>query len=147
LISKNADHHPWKLSKTVLPQHTDHAGVMWHGAYVSWLEEARIEALSSIGLPYKELSSQGLELPVVSLKIKYIKAANHGDQIEMHSFCLPRNGIRLPWKTTFLKGGISLLASAEVELVLVKVEGDDKKLMKTLPLSFYQALSDLQKGP
>ena len=27
---------PWKLSKLVLPQHTDHAGVMWHGTYVNW---------------------------------------------------------------------------------------------------------------
>ena len=24
---------PWRLRKRVLPQHTDHAGVMWHGAY------------------------------------------------------------------------------------------------------------------
>ena len=22
----------WKLTKTVLPQHTDHAGLMWHGS-------------------------------------------------------------------------------------------------------------------
>ena len=26
------------LTKRVLPQHTDYAGVMWHGAYVQWLE-------------------------------------------------------------------------------------------------------------
>ena len=38
---------PWRLCKRVLPQHTDHAGVMWHGAYVAWLEEARVEALNA----------------------------------------------------------------------------------------------------
>ena len=60
---------PWRLYKHVLPQHTDHAGVMWHGAYLSWLEEARVDALAQVGLPYKDLSAKGFELPVVSLNI------------------------------------------------------------------------------
>ena len=34
----------WKINKIVLPQHSDHAGVMWHGNYFYWLEEARIKA-------------------------------------------------------------------------------------------------------
>ena len=64
---------PWTLDKNVLPQHTDHAGVMWHGSYISWLEEARIEALESAGLSYSDLSKEGFEMPVVSLKINYMK--------------------------------------------------------------------------
>ena len=28
----------WKIEKIVLPQHADHAGVMWHGKYFNWLE-------------------------------------------------------------------------------------------------------------
>ncbi|NEO28658.1 MAG: acyl-CoA thioesterase, partial [Kamptonema sp. SIO4C4] len=30
------------------PHHTDYAGVVWHGSYISWLEEARVECLRSI---------------------------------------------------------------------------------------------------
>ena len=26
----------WKIEKIVLPQHADHAGVMWHGTYFNW---------------------------------------------------------------------------------------------------------------
>ena len=52
---------PWRLIRRVLPQHTDHAGVMWHGAYLSWLEEAHVEALSAAGLAYADLSAEGLE--------------------------------------------------------------------------------------
>ena len=62
---------PWRLQKRVLPQHTDHAGVMWHGAYVAWLEEARVEALVAAGLTYVEMTALGVEMPVVSLKINY----------------------------------------------------------------------------
>ena len=48
----------WRLTKTVLPQHTDHAGVMWHGSYLNFLEEGRIEALEKVGYSYSELSKK-----------------------------------------------------------------------------------------
>jgi len=46
----------WKIEKIVLPQHADHAGVMWHGKYFNWLEESRINALSEVGISYFELT-------------------------------------------------------------------------------------------
>ena len=54
------------LTKRVLPQHTDYAGVMWHGAYVQWLEEARVEALQAAGLGYAAMTAMGVDMPVVS---------------------------------------------------------------------------------
>ena len=53
----------------MLPQHTDHAGVMWHGAYVAWLEEARVEALAAAGLSYSVMAGMRLEMPVVSMTV------------------------------------------------------------------------------
>ena len=111
--------HPWKLNKVVLPQHTDHAGIMWHGAYISWLEEARIKALSDAGLSYRRLSLENYEMPVVSLKINYIKAIFHGDEVLLSSYCLPRDGVRWPWKTCFLREG-NVVAEARVDLVIMK---------------------------
>ena len=46
----------WKINKTVLPQDSDHVGVMWHGTYFNWLEEGRINALSNVGIDYFDLS-------------------------------------------------------------------------------------------
>ena len=51
MVIESVTRPPWQLHKRVLPQHTDHDGVMWHGAYVGWLEEARVEALAAVGLP------------------------------------------------------------------------------------------------
>ncbi|MFM2205463.1 MAG: hypothetical protein RLZZ560_858, partial [Cyanobacteriota bacterium] len=93
----------WLLRRRVLPQHTDHAGVMWHGAYLAWLEEARVEALQAVGLAYAELSADGLELPVVSLGIQYRQALLHGDQVELRSWVLPRQGVKLPWVSRFIR--------------------------------------------
>ena len=71
----------WKLSKIVLPQHTDHAGVMWHGSYLNFLEEGRIDALKKVGMSYSSLSQAGFEIPVISVKIRYKISFIHGETI------------------------------------------------------------------
>ena len=55
---------PWVITKVVLPQHVDHAGVMWHGSYINFLEEARIMTLKKVGLDYADLSLKGYEFPL-----------------------------------------------------------------------------------
>jgi acyl-CoA thioester hydrolase len=133
------------LHRRVLPQHTDHAGVMWHGAYLAWLEEARVEALAAVGLPYSALSSRGLELPVVSLAIQYRQPLRHGDLVEIRSQALPRRGLRFPWQSRFLAPEGHVAAEARVELVLVAMEGVNgiRRLLRTLPPDLEQAIERL----
>ncbi len=130
-----------------MPQHTDHAGVMWHGAYLLWLEEARIEALEAIGLSYRELSKQGFEMPVVSLEISYLRAIYHGEKILLESRSLERDGARWPWQTNFLKKDDSLVAKARVELVLISQSDKGPRALRHVPDTISSALYDLQKGP
>ncbi len=141
-----SNNHPWKLEKIVLPQHTDHAGVMWHGAYISWLEEARIKALADVGLPYGKLSLEGYEMPVVSLKVNYISALLHGDQVVLSSSCLQQEGARWPWETSFLKQG-NVVANARVDLVLLKIENKRRRLLRNAPDNLREAFLTLHKGP
>jgi len=39
----------------VYPHHTDYGGIVWHGTYLTWMEEARVECLKSIGIDFAEL--------------------------------------------------------------------------------------------
>ena len=139
----------WVLRRRVLPQHTDHAGVMWHGAYVAWLEEAREEALAAVGLAYSDLAARGLELPVVSLAIDYRQALRHGDRVEIRSQALPRQGVKLPWRSLLLNGAGEVAAEARVELVAVAMEapGRAPRLLRRLPLDLEQAVAALVSGP
>ena len=75
-IARTPDLHatsePWfEYPITVYPHHTDYAGVVWHGHYIQWLEEARVACLQSIGLDYAELVRLGCELPVLELTTRY----------------------------------------------------------------------------
>ena len=139
----------WLLERRVLPQHTDHAGVMWHGAYVAWLEEARVEALAAAGLAYSNLSARGLELPVVSLAIDYRQPLLHGDVVQILSEVLPRCGLKLPWRSRFVAKGGRLAAEARVELVLVEsaIGLDRRRLVRRLPADLEAAVAALVRGP
>jgi acyl-CoA thioester hydrolase len=133
----------------VLPQHTDHAGVMWHGAYLAWLEEARVEALAAAGLAYSDLSARGLELPVVSLAIEYRQALLHGDIVQLLSSVGARRGVKLPWHSRFLRADGVVAAEARVELVLVDLsEGPARRrLLRQLPVDLEGAIQRLIAGP
>ena len=139
----------WSLRRRVLPQHTDHAGVMWHGAYLAWLEEARVEALDQVGLAYSDLSARGLELPVVSLAIDYRAALLHGDQVELLSRVERRSGLRLPWLSQFIAPDGTVAAEARVELVLVELSkgGAQRRLIRRPPPVLSAAIERLNAGP
>lgn len=140
---------PWLLERRVLPQHTDHAGVMWHGAYLAWLEEARVEALAQAGLAYSDLSARGLELPVVSLAIEYRQALLHGERVRLESRVLPRRGVKLPWQSRFVTSAGMVAAEARVELVLVELSAGpgQRRLLRRLPADLEAAVTALGKGP
>ena len=136
---------PWCLHKRVLPQHTDHAGVMWHGAYVAWLEEARVEALMAAGLSYAVMASEGLEMPVVSLRIDYRQALRHGDEVVLESRCEAKRGVRWPWATRFLVGD-EVMAEAVVELVMLRRAEKGGAVLRRVPREMQTVFACLQEG-
>tara|TARA_B100000579_G_C22456149_1_gene676694 strand:+ start:254 stop:697 length:444 start_codon:yes stop_codon:yes gene_type:complete len=137
----------WKSTKIILPQHTDHAGVMWHGSYINFLEEARIDALNQVGIKYSKLSKRGFEIPVVSLTIKYKTSFFHGEQVLLKSKFNMVNKIRLSCRTLFLKSNGDIGAEAKVGLVIVRKENDSIKLIRELPEQIKNILLLLEEGP
>ena len=137
----------WYLTKTVLPQHTDHAGVMWHGSYFNFLEEGRIDALNKVGVTYSTLSKRGYELPVVSAQIKYKISFTHGEKLLLKSQFNLVDKIKLNCKTLFLKVNGDIGAEALIELVLVRKEKDSIRLIREVPPQIKEIFLLLEEGP
>ncbi len=74
----------------VSPHHTDYGGIVWHGTYITWMEESRIEQLRLTGLEYHTLVEMGCELPVVELNIRYYQAV-----ILSPGFVIPKSNPQL----------------------------------------------------
>jgi acyl-CoA thioester hydrolase len=137
----------------VLPQHTDHAGVLWHGAYVAWLEEARVEALAAAGMAYADLSAAGLELMVVGLQLNYPRPLLHGQLVELRSWLGMGKGLRLPFHTQFVAadGAVDRPASAciaaEVRVALALVDRTSGRPCRRMPEELRPTMTRLTNGP
>ncbi len=70
-------------SHKVLYRDCDMMGVVNNAVYVHLMEDARVEALNSLGLEYKKIEEQGYAGPVLSLSVEYKASARFGDEMEI----------------------------------------------------------------
>ena len=135
----------WIIRKEVMPQHTDHAGVLWHGYYLNWLEEARIDALSKVGIKYIDLIKDGYEMPVVSIEIKYKSPILHGEEILIESEFVINESPRIKINSNFIGRNNIITTSSTIDLVLINKE--NFSIVRKKPKFFLEALNKLKNGP
>jgi acyl-CoA thioester hydrolase len=126
----------------VQPHHTDYAGIAWHGTYVIWLEEARVEYLRSIGVEFADLVAMGCDLPVVDLSIRYHRPLRMGMTAIVKAKMLPLKGVRINWDYQIQSlDGQELYVTAQVTLVVL--DRQTGKIMRRLPATIQEILAKL----
>lgn len=114
------------------PHHTDYAGVVWHGTYLTWMEEARVECLRSMGIDFAELVKLGCDLPVIELSVRYHRAMRLGETALVKTRMTEIAGVRMNWdyqiqtsleKALYLSGRVTLVA----------IDREKGKIMRQLP--------------
>lgn len=124
----------------VQPHHTDYLGVVWHGTYVAWLEEARVECLRSIGVNYEDLVALGCDLPVVELSMRYHQSLKLGTAAVVKTRMAEVTGVRINWDYAITSADIQeLYLTARV--TLVALDREKGKIMRQLPASVKDALA------
>jgi acyl-CoA thioester hydrolase len=63
----------------------DLAGVVWHGHYMKYLENARWALMNRIGFGLEAMVASGFLWPVVGLQVKYVRAARYGDRLRVRA--------------------------------------------------------------
>jgi acyl-CoA thioester hydrolase len=51
----------------------DPMGIVWHGNYARFFEQARCVLLDRIGYNYQQMSDSGYAWPIVDMRIKYVR--------------------------------------------------------------------------
>jgi acyl-CoA thioester hydrolase len=126
----------------VFPHHTDYSGAVWHGTYLAWMEEARVESLRSLGIEYADWVAQGLELPVVELSLRYHRTVQMGQAVAVRTRMTAGDGVRLLWDYEIRSAdGKELYVTAQVTLVGVDLEKG--KIIRQLPPALKEALARL----
>ncbi|MEB3226340.1 MAG: thioesterase family protein [Synechococcus sp.] len=129
----HATSEPWfEYPITVYPHHTDYAGVVWHGTYINWLEEARIACLNSIGIDYAELVELGCELPVIALSTRYHTFLKMGMTAIIKTRMQEMKGVRMEWDYRIESPDDQELYFTG-QVTLVSVDREKGKIMRQLP--------------
>jgi acyl-CoA thioester hydrolase len=64
----------------------DLAGVVWHGHYMKYLENARWAVMDRVGFGLDTMVASGFLWPVIGLTVKYIRAARYGDSLRVQAW-------------------------------------------------------------
>jgi acyl-CoA thioester hydrolase len=62
---------------------TDQMGVVYHANHLVWCEMGRVDWLTGAGLPYSEIESRGIFMPVVEAACRYLAPARFDERIEL----------------------------------------------------------------
>lgn len=82
-----------ELRRQVKYYETDKMGVVHHSNYIRWFEEARVEFMRGIGISYKAMEDEGVQVPVVSVSCKYRSPATFDDIVIVKTHIKKFNGI------------------------------------------------------
>jgi acyl-CoA thioester hydrolase len=125
------------------PHQTDYAGAVWHGTYLTWLEEARIEWLRSIGVEFADLVAVGCNMPVIELSIRYHLPISMGTEAVIKTRMIEMKGVRLNLENEVRSPDQSILYST-AQVTLVTVDLEKGKIMRQLPPVMKDALEKVR---
>ena len=115
---------------------TDSGGVVYYSNYLKYLERARTEMISTIGLSNNKLLEEYKTLIIVkSCNIEYLKSAKLEDKLQIYSSIESFN------KASFvmiqnIKKNDNLIIKAKVKLVTVNKDGKPIKIPSVLKKQF-----------
>lgn len=87
---------------------TDQMGIAHHGAYVVWLEAARVEWLRERGMSYKQWESEGVSLAVSGIEINYRSSATFDDELVIETKLIEAKSRRFKFAYIIRRGDTKL---------------------------------------
>ena len=120
-----------ELEQKVYYADTDAYGVVWHGAYLRWLEMGRVLWCEAMGHNLSDLKANDILLPVVNLNVRYKASAKLDDEIIILTWIEKFNHLSVTFKQAIKsKTTGKTFIEAEIEVVAINNAG---KLYRRMP--------------
>ena len=113
------------MKKRIFYHDTDCGGVVYHGTYLKFLEEARTEYLEERGHSVKELMDRGIIFVVRHQEMDYKHPAFYNDVLEIKTSVKEYSNVRIKFVYEVRNQEGRLIGKASTDLVSV---GKDLKL-------------------
>lgn len=114
----------------------DPLGIVWHGHYIRYFEDARESFGLANGLGYLDVYEKGFVIPVVSVHCDFKKSLRYGDKVLVETVYVPSEAARLRFEyRLFNAASMELVATGYSIQVFLRRE--DNLLQLTNP-SFFE---------
>lgn len=120
---------------------TDAYGVVWHGAYLRWLEKGRVDLCEKFGLDLIAMKNMDILLPVTNMNVRYKASARLNDNIIIETWIEKCNNLSVTFKQT-IKNKETQKTYIEAVFDVVAINNDGK-LYRRMPSDL---IEKLQKG-
>ena len=121
---------------------TDKMGITHHSNYIRFMEEARVDFLERIGWGYKQMESNGIISPVVSISCNYKKMTTFDDVIEIHVSVKDITFAKLIFNYNIKMDNVTVCTAESVHCFLC--DGKPVNIQKKFP-QFYEKLCEMRK--
>ena len=108
---------------------TDQMGVAYHGNYFAWFEVGRTDLLRNLGVTYRDLEKDGLRLPVIEVRARFLRPALYDDVLDIHTRVTSLGGASIGFEYEVRKGGADApLATGSTAHAAVDGDGRPRRL-------------------
>ena len=112
----------------------DMVGVVWHGHYLRYLENARWALMDRIGYGLGQMLESGFAWPIVELQTKYLSPARFGERLRVRASLVEwESRLALNYLVSRVPDGVRILRARTVQ---VAVDGRSGELQFSCPPGF-----------
>lgn len=122
---------------------TDSYGVVWHGAYLRWMEAARCEFCRDLNVDLIELSKNDIVIPVTNVNLRYKSSAKVDEKIVVETEVIKISPISMTFKQVIKNSDTQQVhVIAEVTVVAIHNDGSIyRHLPEEVSLPFKEGLA------
>lgn len=103
----------------------DMVGVVWHGHYLRYLENARWALMNQIGYGLERMVDSGYAWPIVELHTKYIRPSRFEDRLRVRASLLEwESRLTLNYLVTQLDDGARVARARTVQVAVHAATGE-----------------------
>jgi len=114
----------------------DMVGVVWHGHYLRYLENARWALMNRLDYGLDRMLASGHAWPIVDLQAKYVKPARFGERLRARASLVEwEHRLAINYLLTDVADGARILRARTVQ---VAVDGRSGELQFACPVDFVE---------
>ena len=101
---------------------TDQMGYMYYGNYAELYEVGRVEMLRSLGMTYKSMEEEGIMMPVLEMRCKYLRPALYDEEITIKTKLEKMPGVKIHFRYEFFNETGDLIHEGETTLAFIDMK-------------------------